>query len=141
MEKRELKFRAWNGDTMNYNIVVGKFGAFGVNPGENNDGLDKYDMASLTPYNTKCTDETIIMQFTGLKDVNDKDIYEGDILQFEDEQKSVVKWLQGGLTCEANFGDYDLTTVGWAIEMLGCCEIIGNIYENLDGFAETGGKN
>jgi len=68
--------------------------------------------------------------FTGLTDKNGVNIFEGDKLEFEDEQKSVVKWMQGGLTIEADFGDYDLTTVGWAIDILGQCEIIGNIHDN-----------
>ena len=139
MEKNELKFRVWNGSEMEHNIMVGKFGIFYVNP--SNNGIDENDTASLSPFNTKYPDDIPVMRFSGLTDKNGTEIFEGDILEFEDEQKAVVKWLQGGLTCEADFGDYDLTTVGWAIEILGCCEVVGNIYENPNGFAEAGGKN
>lgn len=141
MEKKELKFRVWNGSEMEHDIMVGKFGIFYVNP--SNNGIDENDTASLSSFNTKYPDDIPVMQFSGLTDKNGVEIFEGDILEFEDEQKSVVKWLQGGLTCEADFGDYDLTTVGWAIDLLGCCEVVGNIYQNPNQFGklEAGGKN
>ena len=43
----------WTGITMEYNVVVGKFGVFYVNPGIRGDGLDDSDSASLTPFTTK----------------------------------------------------------------------------------------
>ena len=43
---------------------------------------------------------------------------------------SIVKWESGGLVVMGDFGDYDVTTIGWAIEDLGDCEIIGNIHDN-----------
>jgi hypothetical protein len=49
---RELKFRVWNGYSMEHNVTVGKFGNFYVNP-ENGDGLDPKDSASLTTWKKK----------------------------------------------------------------------------------------
>ena len=54
---RKLKFRIWNGTEMIYD-VVGKFGTFYVNPGNNGHGLDPNDLASLTPFTTKYSDDT-----------------------------------------------------------------------------------
>ena len=86
-----------------------------------------------------------IMQFTGLKDKNGKEIYDGDIL---------TSTFGNGLPCQIKFGEFDYdagedfyetTSVGFYFhEQTGerlafgksiygntdCFEVIGNIYEN-----------
>lgn len=134
-----LKFRAWNGDTMNYSIMVGKFGAFWINSGKNNDGLDENDKASLTPFNTKCSEATKVMQFSGIHDGNGKLMYEGDIvkggsrtMQLVFKQEACQFWLiwedyEGRNRYEPLTATYGDDTDYFSNDSL---EVIGNIYEN-----------
>lgn len=69
-----------------------------------------------------------LMQYTGLKDANGVEIYEGDIVRcFRDGQSEVV-FKKGcfGLETYRAIGNYYSTFN----EVYGYCEIIGNIYEN-----------
>ena len=129
---RKIKFRVWTGLDMVYHVTVGIFGAFYVNPGEAGTGLDPNDSASLTPFTTKYPDEIPVMQFTGLKDKNGKEIYEGDILQnvTKDQRRLSVfeiSWYQPscGFVKEKK-GEGNMFT----LEVSKYLEIIGNIYEN-----------
>lgn len=94
------KFRVWNGTEMVYDVMVGKFGTFYVNPMAKGDVLNDKDTASLSPFNTKYPDNTPTMQFIGHQDKNGKDIYSGDILELVD---SIGRKIQ--VICE--FGDYE----------------------------------
>jgi uncharacterized phage protein (TIGR01671 family) len=124
---RELKFRAWdkNGDGMFYNIQEGI---------QFEDGshytFDKF----LNPH-VLDTHQWELMQFTGLKDKNGKEIYEGDTLKFFDRVVANVIYKDFG---------------GWSFEWIDVTykrirhnpepffrnmnlfEVAGNIYENPD---------
>lgn len=81
-------------------------------------------------------DDVIVMQSTGLKDKNGKEIFEGDIVQFEDcyietdficSNRGIVKWSQGGFTITDRFSvKMEDLLDGDSLDV----EIIGNIYEN-----------
>jgi len=101
---REIKFRGWNAKMKNM---------------END-----LSARSWLFHNLDKSPDLIIMEYTGLKDRNHKDIYEGDILKnFFNVNLYVVEFKRGEFVCEK--GIHVLGRSLWEK-----AEIIGNIYEN-----------
>lgn len=120
---REIKFRGLrtNGNGWAHGMLL------------SHDSIGKVGHSLNTYTYTEVNPETVC-QFTGLHDKNRKEIYEGDIVSIDfgidDPDISQVKFTDGGFVVEADFGDYDMTTIGWAINMADGVEVIGNIHEN-----------
>lgn len=118
---REIKFRFWNPDR------------------ERMIYWPKADsVAALTPdtLNPKDGDTMKVMQYTGLKDKNGKEVYEGDILGINDDRPVLttrykVFYERGQWICqdeEMNWTNLpDMEHCGDSLLFL---KVVGNIYEN-----------
>lgn len=80
----------------------------------------------------------ILMQSTGLFDMYDKEIFEGDVLKTSDGELAKVVWNKELACWEAEFLSeiVDLSEVADVKSNRSDCEIVGNIYENPEFLEE-----
>ena len=106
---REIKFRAWDTKDKRWleDFILGYDGVVLANEVCSWKGMYGY--------------EPVLMQYTGLKDKNGKEIYEGDIVQYgHGNYKHTERFVV----------EFDPDGYGVLSESTYACKVIGNIYEN-----------
>lgn len=130
---REFKFRAWDTERGEMAEVISGVGDEEVTLQD--EGCWKW--------NTVAHYIAVIMQYTGLKDKNGKEIYEGDVLLTDlDRPYLIVEFRNGAFMyqCHDNGRDYYDIMLPLSIAehtQDKYVEVIGNIYENpelLEGY-------
>jgi uncharacterized phage protein (TIGR01671 family) len=130
---REIKFRAWDKSEKQM-LSVGELG-FKRKSAWGHDGLSGAIVVLPSGHDQFYDDTRLeIMQFTGLKDKNGKEIYEGDIVTYL-SRRGLVRWDDSGqFAIDWNEKDFNWRIAGFIPHDL---EVIGNIYENPELLAVT----
>ncbi len=116
---RELKFRAW--DRTKKQMIWSLHESIKDSPVWNSVFWGKVEADP---------DNYDVMQYTGLKDKNGKDIYEGDIVELEgwSPKKWEVTFDRGGFCMRENADSCYYPDIKYAEKS----KVIGNIYESLE---------
>lgn len=114
---REIKFRAYPG-FMEYNVCVDLEGAYYHN--HTSECTTKYDK------------DIPVMQFTGLRDKNGKEIYERDIIKHTNEEADDSPYIVPEMTIDGMETIIGIADSEWdeGDGQYSNIEVIGNIYEH-----------
>ena len=135
---REIKFRAWlKEEEKMVNVETMDFTDKSMQYLEKNEIIDAYLLRRMI------FDDVELMQYTGIKDKNGVEIYEGDIVLIRIDKtnilhKTVVKFKHGTFIADI-IGDNDyiyLFHFGFNKDDF---EVVGNIYENPELLEEKNG--
>ncbi|AAO36633.1 YopX family protein (endogenous virus) [Clostridium phage phiCTC2B] len=121
---REVKFRAWDKELnmMVYTKEQTGHIEYNTNPADTINIILNQDDYGY-----------VFMQYTGLKDKNEKEIYEGDIIKKSNRSSNLYEIIyQDSIACfrckviKGDIKSFPCLNIGTVRN----CEVIGNIYEN-----------
>lgn len=105
---RELNFRAWDGKKMIEDVIP----------------VSETSILELFEYEWQETEVKAVEQYTGIKDKNGKEIFEGDLVAYEKDNIASVRFEYGGFYPFVEpYNDFGCPS-GKEVE------VIGNIHES-----------
>ena len=130
---REIKFRAWD-KGLKRMIYLSE-------PTVENDDFSgivfKLRDYFVSAFSSDRIEDLELMQYTGLRDKNGREVYEGDIMRFKD-------WWDEEMVGEVRYSEKDMAFTivndfwdGFPIMYADDLEVIGNIYENPELLEEA----
>ncbi len=122
---RESKFRAWD---KKYKEMIPDLICFYKDGGISHNNHFNSDISPFRGYMWDSRNLEI-MQYTGLKDKNGIEVYEGDVGNDEFNNKVIVKWNEQ-FYCYALLTIDEVVKDDWNFDLNDLNEIVGNIYEN-----------
>jgi len=127
---REIKFRAWlKEDKKMVNVETMDFTDKSIQYLKRSEIINAYILRR------ESFDDVELMQYTGLKDKNGKEIYEGDIVvlnNIENDNMCIVRYEHSSYRLEGWSLREDLSNVEDRF-----LEVVGNIYENKNLLEEN----
>lgn len=132
---REIKFRAWDYEDKKMWKVVAISASIWGDCEEAHIRICDFDKSPCDEEtNVRLSVSYSLMQFTGLKDKNGREIYEGDVVLIHQwNRKYEVIFESGMFKVKGNTRFSLCTTTNGELT----CEVIGNIYENPELLKEV----